>query len=125
MRRTISLIILLSMMLHCASRLGVLSYLYENRHEIAFNLGLLEEMPITRCESDHGFSTTLKIEHQESDKRLPVNLNQAREIHLFIQTAGLHLRNENGILKEPAFTLFIETKYLSPILAIFRPPCEA
>lgn len=37
------------MTLHCAGRLGVLSWIYEQRRVIAFELGLSGERPIAEC----------------------------------------------------------------------------
>lgn len=47
------------MTLHCASRLGVVSYLYENRLEIAYQIGLIAEIPIAMCAGDYFEKTAL------------------------------------------------------------------
>jgi hypothetical protein len=85
MKRIVSLIILVSMMLHCASRLGVISYLYQQRHQIAYQVGLIAEIPIALCDSDHDFSGELKIQHHDNDEKLPATFTQAPEIQLFFQ----------------------------------------
>jgi len=70
------------MVLHSASRLGVLSYLFKSKDDIAYSIGLLSERPITSCSHDFYFADRLTIVENESDRsaaRLPV----ATEIQLF------------------------------------------
>jgi hypothetical protein len=55
----ICLVIIASMMTHCAARLGVLSYLYEKRHHIALSVGLISETPIALCSHDYDFGNGL------------------------------------------------------------------
>ncbi|MBX2897066.1 MAG: hypothetical protein KF763_16590 [Cyclobacteriaceae bacterium] len=75
-------IILFSMVLHSASRLGVLSYVVANKASIAYSLGLLNEPPITSCSQDFYFADRFTISAVAEEKnvaRLPV----AIEIQLF------------------------------------------
>jgi hypothetical protein len=125
MKRTISLIILLSMMLHAGSRLGVLSYVYQNRHEIAFNAGLIAEVPIALCDSDHDFNRGLRFQHHESDQQQPVSLAQAREILLFVHQVNLQPLPEFSVLRTVSVTVYPEAAYASPPIPVFHPPCEA
>src|SRR6185436_13620850 len=85
MRRTLALLILFSMILHCASRLGVLSYLYENRNHIASTVGLISEVPIAICSSNYDFNDGLHIQHTDTDPSFPVSFLTAHEITLFSQ----------------------------------------
>lgn len=105
MRRAIALLILVSMTLHCASRLGVLSYVYENRHAVAFNLGLIKEVPIAVCSSDYEGDKTLVITTpDDTDKSLPTAISQAQEINLYFERTIVHRPNLPG-LQRIAFRL--------------------
>ena len=122
MRRTLSLIILLSMVLHCASRLGVLSYLYENRNEIANTMGLISEVPIAMCSSDYDFNQGLHIQHNDNHPSAPASFLTAHEITLFSQAyISYNLpekSNRSGQEKIP-YTI---GDYQHPALEIFQPP---
>lgn len=122
-KRAITIIILLSMVLHCASRLGVLTYLYEQRHHIAFNAGLIAEIPIALCNSDYHFQKELTIDDQQEDDSLPVTVGQAHEIILYLQETKVHLTASLLFMKDDAFTLFVESEYPPPPTSIFHPPC--
>lgn len=77
------ILILTCMMLHCASRVGFLSYLYQQRHEIAFALGLIAEVPIAMCSSDYDFSDDLSVHVSDNDEAARQTLPMAFEINLF------------------------------------------
>lgn len=124
MKKILVLIILASMMLHCSSRIGFLSYLYQNRQEIAYQLGLIAEIPIALCSSDYDFDKGLTIKHQdEQDQSLPTPVVQSHEIILFIQHVDVNLENELQVLAIVSPTKVIESRHASPLLSIFRPPC--
>ncbi len=119
-------VILFSMMLHGAARLGVLSYAYEQRHEIAFALGLIDEIPITTCSHEYFADGNLTLHEidQESQNAVPAVVFTAQEIHLFMNTysalpappapTGLAALHHTGI---------VPSEYHSPALSIFHPPC--
>ena len=124
MKRTISIIILLSMVLHCASRLGFISYLYSNRHDIAYSVGLIAEIPIAICSSDSALpDAPLIIEYpQDADTSVPVHFGQAKEIVLFLDT---HQTNSVGSLRHTIVehnTTKGQHFYASPHFSIFHPP---
>jgi hypothetical protein len=77
------MLILTCMMLHCASRVGFLSYLHQQRHEIAFALGLITEVPIAMCSSEYDFSDGLSIQVSDHDDAARQTLPMAFEINLF------------------------------------------
>lgn len=82
-RKIFVLVVLCSMMLHCASRMGFLSYLYQQRHEIAYALGLISEVPIAMCSSDYDFSDGLVLQASHDDETSQRTLPMALEIKLF------------------------------------------
>jgi hypothetical protein len=94
-RKTLCYIILLSMVLHCASRLGVLSHLYQKRHQIAKAVGLIVEIPIAMCSSDYYPDQMVLQDHQTNDV-LPA-LMIALEINLFIHSEEVVIDHTEGV----------------------------
>lgn len=126
MKRIACIIILLSMTLHCASRLGILSYLYQKRHHIAHAIGLIAEVPIAMCSSDYHFDKNLIIHDasEEAQEREPAGLAPASEIVLFVQPIATAI-SSIPITDQSQCSLYVETSYLSPVISIFRPPCNS
>ena len=120
-KRTLAAAILFSMVLHCASRLGFISYLYDNRDRIAASIGLVSETPIASCSSDYDFDGKLQVEHADSDKSIPASFRVASEIHLFIQPTFSFSADQDGIPSEASSGYRIPV-YASPHLDIFQPP---
>lgn len=96
MKRITIYLLLLCMTLQCASRIGVLSYVYQQRHALAYQIGILAEIPIAMCNSDFDFDQGLHIEEQkDASTTLPVSsLLQAREINLFIESSCFDTRKQ-------------------------------
>lgn len=86
MRKVVIFVILGSMILHCASRVGLLSYLYQNRNEIAYTLGLTDELPIAMCNSDYDFDKGLTIQSADHDETSQRTFPVAFEIKLFFDS---------------------------------------
>jgi hypothetical protein len=125
MRRAVCILILVSMTLHCATRLGMISYLYSKRHQVALAAGLIQEIPITLCKSDdYRKSTPLVIINTDlQDQNLPIQFTHTSEINLFFESANTDiLRTIPGIAPKHS-TLTSEKKYTPPALLIFHPPC--
>lgn len=124
MRRIISLVILCSMMLHCASRLGILSYLYQERHSIAHAMGFIKEIPIALCSSDYDFNKGLSIQDSDNSQSFPVTIAHAQEIILFApDTRPANTNHSHYYLAEtirPPF--YLATVLASPHVKIFQPP---
>lgn len=123
MRRIVSLLILASMMLHSASRLGILSRLYEERHSIALAVGLITEIPIAQCGSDYDFHTGLTVQYDDQ-KTTAGTLAQAHEINLFLPVSGLVRTLEAnphvmGLLNATPYNVMAVQ---DPSLDIFQPP---
>ena len=124
MKRVISLVILCSMMLHCASRLGILSYLYQERHSIAHSMGLIQEVPIALCSSNYDFNKGLSIQDNDDSQTLPVTIAHAQEITLFapdtraVNADGSHYFFTETI-NQSSYRVAV---HASPHFKIFQPP---
>ena len=123
LRKATVSIILLSMTVHCASRVGLLSYLYEHRHDISYQIGLIAEIPIAICSSDYDFNKGLKIQELDGhESSLPSQLVQAKEIMLFFQYTSLLVKNPSIELMKDHFTSIPQKRYTRPAISIFHPP---
>src|SRR5690606_42160573 len=123
MKRIVSLLILTSMMLHSASRLGILSRLYEERHSIALTVGLIAEIPIASCSSDYDFNTSLDVQYD--DETTPTRaLAQAHEINLFVPAGGLTrtLEASAHLMGVTIGSRYQPMAVQNPSLDIFQPP---
>jgi len=122
-RKGMVLIILCSMMLHCASRIGFVSYLYQQRQEISYSLGLITEIPIALCSSDYDFNDDLVIRssHEATGgQTLPVAL----EIKLFFSAMVLPIitPQKGNVFKN---CLLLSNRPLTGCLqSIFHPPAH-
>ncbi len=126
MRRALCLAILVSMALHCAGRLGLLAYLYQNRHEVAFTLGLIKEVPIAVCSTDYEGDKTLIVTAQDdTDKSLPTAISQAHEINLYFERAIVNHSPQFTWLATDRLSSLTETPYTPPLRDIFHPPTAA
>ncbi|MBT1684990.1 hypothetical protein [Dawidia soli] len=112
------------MMLHCASRVGFLSYLYQQRQEIAFALGLIAEVPIAMCSSDYDFTDDLAVHVSDNDEAARHTLPMAFEINLFCTAVAM----PDFAAKEAGNTPGISHDWCSPLAgclrAIFHPPAR-
>ena len=121
-QRAITFVILFSMMLHCAARLGVLSYLYENRNDIANTLGLISEVPIAMCSSDYDFQKGLHIQHADDHHSLAASFLNAQEINLFFEAnIPFQIQNVTNVEVNQK-SIDPASYYLQPFLEIFQPP---
>jgi len=122
-RKGLVYIILVSMMLHCASRMNLLSYVFEHRQELALMLGIIDEIPISTCHHAYEFDKGLNIQMSDDEKsNLPPVLAQATEIILFFQHSVFHLDPESVMLMAQHFTMMPEKQYAPPKFPIFHPP---
>lgn len=121
MKKAVSLIILVSMMLHSASRLGILSHIYEERHSIAYTIGLIGEIPIAICSSDYDVDSGLSLQTTDDQNPIP-RAFQAREIVLFCDNLVTPLAFVPVPLKNFVYLPYVETAYSSPLTGIFQPP---
>jgi hypothetical protein len=125
-RRVICLVVLAGMIVHCAARLGVLSYVYEKRHNIALSVGLIAEIPIATCSHDYDFGNGLVFNSSSSDdQKAPSSFSTAREIILFLQTGAIAFEAIWQPLNLQSIS-YPQSHYKSTcLLDIFHPPSIA
>lgn len=123
-RKSLSIVILVSMTLHCAARLGTLSFLYEQRHHIGYTVGLIAEIPIAMCTSDYDFDGSLKIETSDSAEDAPAHFIQAQEIGLFLITALTTPDAQTPISEDKRTHFYCVSEYSSPPSPFFHPPSQ-
>lgn len=126
MKRAFAISILVCMLLHMASRMGFISYLYENRHEIAYQLGVIDERPITMCSADY-FSSGNSLILQEATpekQQVPLQLAQSNEIILFSKQVDQISYGGQPIQFLQHNTAMKVVAYVSPEFSIFHPPCN-
>jgi hypothetical protein len=107
------------MVLHCASRLGVLSHIYQYRHHIARTIGLVVEIPIAICSSDY-YSDQMVFQSDEQHDAIPAFV-VAMEINLFIQVGGVEI-DTPGILLVRHLSQVPDFFSSPPCFSIFHPP---
>ena len=121
-RKILSLAIIISMAFHCASRLGFLSYVYENRNNLAYQAGLITEIPIAMCSSDYDFSKGLSLQQDDSKESTPGGIPNAIEIILFAPAEPFNLPSSLPFLKSKINKCFQIVEYTGPQFEIFLPP---
>jgi|JI6StandDraft_1071083.scaffolds.fasta_scaffold04524_8 hypothetical protein len=123
MKRIVIFLILLSMVLHCATRLGLMTWLYQNRQAIAYNLRLVNEPHITECSHDATLDRLVEINTDtDSSDELPAKMFQVREINLFCEFNLTNTYPQYAFLRETQLPNIVERNYPSPDLGIFHPP---
>ena len=111
------------MMLHCASRMNFLSYVFQQRHQIALVLGIIDEIPISTCHHAYEFDQGLKIiTTDDQNSNIPPVLSQAKEINLFCQEAFFKLNLDRKLSDTSHATTFCPRKYPTPEFSVFHPP---
>jgi hypothetical protein len=122
MKRILVTLVLISMVLHCTCRLGLLDQIYQQRHKIAVAFGILDSAPIASCGSHYDAHPALQIQTADDQPAQPSAFIQVQEINLFL---SFH----DTTLPANAY-LIINTNYsvnradLPPrhLPAIFHPP---
>jgi hypothetical protein len=112
------------MVLHCASRVGFLSYLYQQRQEIAYALGLITEIPIAMCSSDYDFNDDLVIHAPHHENSSGQTIPVALEITLFFSaiTLSLTMPEKGEVVENQNF--FCSRALTGCLQAIFHPPAH-
>lgn len=122
MRKVVIFVILGSMVLHCASRVGLLSYLYQNRNEIAYMLGFADEMPIAMCNSSYDFDKGLTIQSADHDETNQRTFPVAFEIKLFFDSDKTHVPARIQIPLRGEYIQAVSRLLPGCPQAIFHPP---
>lgn len=121
MKRIAICLILTSMALHCAGRLGILSSLYAQRYQYAFAFGMIDEIPIAVCDSKTDVHKNLYVATDDASHETPAKIMHASEINLFVE---IPLALEFDTIDIPitgasSYSLHIPT---SPTFEILQPP---
>lgn len=125
MKRVVCAVVLFSMMAHCASRIGIIAYLYSNRYEIAYCLGLIDEEPIAMCDAGYFSGKAPLAIADDDDTQYPGQFPHAREIVLFFQVAVPNVSSTLTGLTLTHNTPLWEVPYDAEVPGIFHPPCQA
>lgn len=118
------MLILTCMMLHCASRVGFLSYLYQQRHEIALALGLIAEVPIAMCSSDYDFNDDLSVHVSDNDEAARHTLPVAFEINLFCIAVAMPDLAAKEAGNTPGTSRYWSSPLAGCLRSIFHPPAR-
>jgi len=121
-KRVISVVVLVSLVLHFSSRMGFLAYVYKQRHEVARFFGVIEEVPIAECRSSFYLSTDLLVDGEPDDDATPAVLSGAPEITLFFNSSDTDVRPEWVLLMANVRGVYIPTEYTCPETDVFQPP---
>lgn len=122
MKKVLSLILVFSMVLHCAGRLGVIQYLYEQRNQIALALGIIDEIPIPVCSHDYYSSDGLVVQ-ADDDQQPPVRIAQSHEINLFAgNTTFTWAIKSPFVERQTGFPADDAPCYSTHLSRIFTPP---
>jgi len=110
--------------MHCASRLGFMTWMYQNREEIAYSLGFIHERPITMCGRVYDLDRAVKIEAVQHDTdNMPAPALPVSDINLFIDFSDITQKVHNrSFLAEVFNNLYQPHACSSPAYPIFQPP---
>lgn len=112
------------MTLHCAGRLGVLSWIYEQRHEIAFELGLDNEKSIAECGSGYLDDGLVIVQQDDDSNARPSVVFTAKEIKLFFDFNVINIDRDFFVI-EQSYPVNHVDHYPPPHKSIFHPPAVA
>ena len=122
-RKSLGIIVLSSLVLHCASRVGLLSHIYQERHQIAFFLGIVDELPIALCGTSHFDSQQLLVHPADEKGSVPAELMTRINIVLFCVKVG-NIDDPVRFLIPPVHNFhYVLVPYASPARDILHPPC--
>jgi hypothetical protein len=121
-KRSVVYLILMSMVLHCAGRLGLLNQLYQKRHAIAYSVGVTAEIPIAICSSDYSQTKSIVLVDHKDESSFPARLVQAQEIILYFNDNNFEIKSTASLI-ESHHQIILKDQYLPPLLSgIFHPP---
>ncbi len=110
-------------MAHCAGRLGLLSYLYQERHTIALTIGLIVEKPIATCSHEYNFNEEITIQDDGSENA-PAHIPSAQEINLYFTNTNSEIiaQQDFPLIEVQLYRPYSEMVYISLLSEIFQPP---
>ncbi len=109
------------MTLHCAGRLGILSWVYEQHQVIAFELGLISEKPIAQCGTAYMDDGLVIVQQDDDSSARPSAVFSAKEINLFFDFKEISVQRDFFTI-EPQYKEVIDFYLLQPQSKIFHPP---
>jgi hypothetical protein len=112
------------MILHCAGRLGILSWIYEQRQMIAYELDLIDEKPIAECGTGYLDSGLVIIQQDDSSQAQPSIIFNGKEINLFVVYSMIEISKEIPVISIQHSEL-IENFPPGSTTSIFHPPSLA
>jgi hypothetical protein len=123
LRKAICIIILSSMALHCAARLGLLDYLYAKRSSFAFSLGLTAEKVIASCGLGHYQEESLAMADEGDHPGNPIG-SQAFEILVFFQASAFVIPINFSFTVTNYFLVSAEKIPSTDGKSLFHPPTK-
>jgi len=114
--------VLTSLLLHCCSRTGLLSYLYEQRHEIAYALGIIDEVPIAFCGAAYYNDQGIVVQTETQHESIPPVLRNATEIILFFSFPETPIQVRQPLLSDGPSSVYHVSSYEAPAQGLFQPP---
>jgi hypothetical protein len=115
-------IILVSMVLHSACRLGILDQIYQKRNEIAYAIGLVKEIPIAVCSSDYAYRKSLKVATQDDPHSVPSAIFKAEAINLFFMASYELTDPKKTALYDIISGYHTDLYNLTSVRSVFHPP---
>jgi hypothetical protein len=112
------------MTLHCGGRLGILSWLYEQRQVITFELGLIDKQPIAECGSAYLDDGLVIIQQDDNSTAKPSATFNAKEINLFSPVSFVTVSREFSFIERQYFE-FVSHYQSSSYDSIDHPPSLA
>src|SRR4051812_4146203 len=122
-RKVLVYTILLSMVLHCAGRLGFIDHVYNKRKEIAFAIGLITEVPISLCGSNHDHAKTF-VAVQCDATTVPALVVKAEAINLFCVPEYYHSDLDSNILYKTSLIHLPDLYRSVTIKPLYHPPSQ-
>jgi hypothetical protein len=110
--------------LHCASTLGFIDYIYNQRHDISIALGLIEEAPIALCGSRYEHPKTFEVADHKEHKS-PKSHPKAHQIKLFFTSIHRIQKKPIASHQNDRSHHFSNLYSFSLIDSAFRPPAQA
>jgi hypothetical protein len=115
-------LVLFSMTLHCACRLGFIDYIYNNRNEIGYALGLVSELRITVCSNNYNSGKNLRIVVGDSSSSTPNTVFKTEHINLFFVPLPWNPHTTREIHNRQSRFTVPNFYKLQLVTSVFHPP---
>lgn len=125
LKRIVTISVLFCMTLHCAGRLSVLSWIYEQRQQIAFELGLVDERPIAVCGSGYLDDGLVILQQDGASHAKPSTTFEGQQIELFFEAKLISLIPSPCLTRNEFLSSDTDDIFHAHLKAIFHPPSIA